>query len=224
MEKNISKNKINSKKNSKIKNYIEFYKKFIFKKHIICSAIFLILFITLLIIEFNKDIQIENVIIPSFFNSLIRHKVYAGFVIIFAGIVPYFYMPILGFLFSSELVMSIISYYQMSSSIVGLILNILGGIIASLAYSYSMAVGLYYCSLSTKRFKYNQGKGFSFLDVKRSIANIRKNEDMIDKYNKEEKKRREKIEKFNVKIDYKNIAISFFVIVVLLFIANIFLR
>lgn len=224
MEKSINKDKINDKKNSKIKDYIEFYKKFIAKKHIICSSIFLILFITLLIIGLNKDVQIENVVVPSFFNSLIRHKIYAGFVIIFAGIVPYFYMPVLGFLFSSELVMSIISYYQMSSSILGLILNIFGGVIASLAYSYSIAVGIYYCGLSTKRFKYNQGKGFSFFDVKKSIANIRKNEDMIDKYNKEEEKRREKNEKFNVKIDYKNIAISFFIIVILLFISNIFLR
>lgn len=222
MRKNI--NKKEKIGNTKVRNYIKFYKKYIGKKHIICSLIFLILFIIFLILGFNKDIQTESMIIPTFFNSFIKQKALASFIIIFAGIVPYFYMSILGLAFSSELAMAVVSYYKISSSIPGLIANIFGAILVILAYSHSIAVGIYYCSLSTKRFKYNQGRGFSFLDVKRSIANLRRNEEKIKLYNDEEEKRRKKIEEFNVKVDYKNIVISYLITVVILFIATIFIR
>lgn len=218
-----SNNNINLRK-SIVNDYSKFYKKNILKKHSICFIIFLVLFIIFLLMGFKKDINVDNIAIPSFFNSLIKQKFIAGFVLIFAGIVPYFYMSVLGFAFSSELAMTVIAYYKISSSIPGLIANIFGCLIICIAYSYAIAVGFYYCALSTKRFKYNQGRGFSFLDVKRSIANIRRDEEKVNEYNIEEEKRREKIEKFNIKVDYKNIIVSYIIIDLLLLISNIFIR
>lgn len=225
-EKKYRNGKFNDKSNNTIiKDYIGFYSKNIFKKHIVCTILFLILYIVILISTLTQNnINVDSVIVPSFFDSLIKQKVLSSFVIILAGIVPYFYMSVLGFAFVSDIVQSIVIYYVASSSVPGLIANMFGGILLIFAYAFSISIGIYYCYLSSKRFKYTQGRGFSFLDVKRSIAKIRKNEKKVNEYDKEEEEKRKKLEEYNVKIDYKNMVISFIFIFVILFISTIFLR
>ena len=144
-----------------------------------------------------------------------------SFIIIFAGITPYCFLSVLGFSAMYNIASKVAEIYVVKGSMIGLILNCVICLIASIAYSLCIASGIYYCTLSSKKFTYTQKKGFKFVDLKLSIYKLRKNEKKIAEIEEKKIKDAEKTEKLNVKVPYINLAISLIIAIVLLALTNI---
>ena len=76
------------------------------------------------------------------------------------------------------------------------------GTIYCLGASLCIAVGIYYCYLSSKKRKYYNKLGYTFDDIKASFYDLRKDQAKIDEFNKKRKEKIKENEKNNVKIPY----------------------
>lgn len=206
-----------------LKNYIDFYKKNLKKKHIISIIVCLVIFVIFLVADIKKYSGVELSIPKASYLNNLSENAMLSFIIIFAGITPYCFLPVLGFSAMYNVASKVALIYVAKGSIVGLILNCVLVLICSIAYSLCISTGIHYCSLSSKKFTYSQKKGFKFSDLKLSIYKLRKNEKKIEEL--EEKKLRdyEKAEKLNVKIPYMNLAISLIISIVILALTGIFI-
>ena len=79
----------------------------------------------------------------------------------------------------------------------------LGIIIQLFGFGMAIAAGYYYCSLSSKRFRYNQSKGYSMDDVKKNFYSATKKNEKLDKLNKKMEEKAKQKEKLNVKVPYR---------------------
>lgn len=223
VEKNIEKKKLGkgnkkvNSSNSKIKEYLEFYNSNLKRKHAICYIILMIIFfilISLYISNINtqnfSDIanDSQNLADTNIFTKILKEKIPLVAIIAFAGITPYVYIPVMGFIYSGSLADEIFSVFSKTNNNLNLILSSIGGIIQLFGIGLVIATGIYYCSMVTKRSKYNKVKQFGINDFKRRFFELTKNEKKIGEFNKKEEDEKQKREKFNVKISYKNILIS----------------
>ena len=85
--------------------------------------------------------------------------------------------------------------------------GILGGIIKVIGVGLVVAVGLYYCKLSSKKNKYYHQSGFTFNDVKLSFYDLRKNEKKVEELTKKKEERARKIQESNIKMPYGYFAV-----------------
>lgn len=206
-----------------LKNYTKFYKKNIKNKHIICTIVCIFIFFIFLISNImdiskaNENIQYVKL---SYIETL-KENLFLCFIIIFAGITPYCFLSALGFSAIYNVAIQIAIMYVSSGNIFMLVIYCLISIIISIAYSLCIATGIYYCTLSSKKFSYSQKKGFNFNDFKASIYKLRKDEEKLKLYEEKKIKEAEKIEKLNVKVPYLNLAISFSISVVILAITSL---
>ena len=236
--KNIKKENEIEKTNNKVlkilKDYYAFYKENIKKTHIIMYIISLIiLFITLnfLIssIDTNETVkqfvesggknsiqQSENVI-----KTIFTEKIPVVFLILLAGITPYFFIPILGMLVVYDLAGEIATMYTMAYGISNLMIMSFGVIVQVLGISLAITMGMFFCKISTKRFKYIQFRGFSFDDLKRGIYEIKKDEEKLKKLENKVKLKQEALEKCNVKVPYKNLVVTFCISTILVVIGTL---
>lgn len=206
-----------------IKNYIEFYKQNLKKKHLISIIVCLIVFVIFLIADIQEYSGIELSIPKESYLDNLSENAMLSFIIIFAGITPYCFLSVLGFSAMYGIASKVALIYVVKGSLVGLILNCILVLIASVAYSLCIATGIHYCSLSSKKFTYSQKKGFKFSDLKLSIYKLRKNENKIEELEEKKKLDYEKAEKLNVKIPYMNLAISLIISIVILALTGIFI-
>ena len=204
-----------------IKNYIEFYKQILKKKHVISIIVSLIVFVIFLIADIQKYSGVELSIPKSSYLDNITEHAMLSFIIIFAGITPYCFLSVLGFSAMYSIASRVAVIYAVKGSMIGLILNCVLVLIASVAYSLCIATGIHYCSLSSKKFSYTQRKGFKFSDLKLSIYKLRKNEKKIEELEEKKRKDNEKAEKLNVKVPYINFAISLAISIVMLALTSI---
>ena len=210
-----------------INAYIKFYNKNLKKKHIIVSIIMLVLFflaisLVLTNIDSLKEVlQNSQIVQNSFFTKLTHEKIPLLAVIIFAGITPFFYLPVLGIGESYLLAFEIGYKYGVNGSVFTIVFGSLGAVIQIIAVSLCIATGIYYCTQGTKKFRYNQHIGFGLKDVKKSIYEIKKDEEKLKQLQEEEMKKAEKREKLNVKIPYINLIISFVIGTIVLIIGSI---
>lgn len=209
-----------------LKDYIEFYKKNIKKKHIVCTIISMIIFVIFLvsnIIDFSGMEQINYAKNNTYLQAF-QENALLSFIIIFAGITPYFFLSIVGFTAMYNISTKVALLYLSSNSAFTLIIYCIIAFAISVAYSLCIATGLHYCTLSSKKFTYSQKKGFKFSDLKMSIYKLRKNQKKIEELEQKNKIEMEKAEKLNVKVPYLKYVISFVISVIILTLTSIVIR
>lgn len=211
--------------------FSKFYKEHLKIKHIVILIIMIILYVLFLnsritSLKVLSADEISKVLSYStgFFNSLLRDDIVLVFMIIFAGISPFLYISIIGMIASYNVALSVSLAYMAKNSIFTLILGSVGGVIQIIGYSLAIAVGIYYCGLSSKRFRYSQSSSFGFLDVKRAVYNLRKKEKEVEKIDKQKMQKELKHEKLNVKVPYKMFAYVYIVSVVIVAIGLLIVR
>ncbi len=230
-------NKINKDKENKEKIYIKytdklliFFNKDIKKKFIvllIVSVILLMLF-TNFMYNINKfdittgeltaDVN-NNLVLNRGFFEILKSKLMVLGLTLVAGVVPYFFIPVVGLVgylltTGSEVSINILGY-QGNFSVLTLIPLTLDVICISLATS----IGIYYASVSTKKFIYSGTKRFTLLDLKLQIYEIMKKEEKIEKIKNKIERRNEKQEKNNVKTKYIEMISIFGIVIIIQFIS-----
>lgn len=227
--KNEGKNKNIDKLNLKniIRSYKKYYNENLKKKHFVIFIIMIVIFFSVIGMLFSDLESIKNEIVTnqivkeSFFNNLINEKIPLLAVIIFAGITPFFFLPVLGIIGSYTLAFETISTYCIENSTLAIITGSIGSVIQLIAISLSISTGIYYCIQSTKKFRYSQQMNFGLKDVKKAIYEIRKNEEKLKQLEIKETKKAEEREKLNVKIPYINLIVSFVISALILIIGAV---
>ena len=205
-----------------INNYWKFYKENLKVKHVVCTVIFVLLFVIFLvnnIADFSKlaELQYEKI---SYFDKL-KENLLLSFVIIFAGITPYVFLSVLGFSVGYNVAVDIALEYVSSHNSLLLIVHCIIALVIAVSYSLSIATGIYYCTLSTRKRKYSQRKNYSFNDVKIAIYRLRKNEEKVQALENKKKEKKEKIDKLNVNVPYRYFFISYVITVIMLIVTTL---
>ncbi|MEG2348877.1 MAG: hypothetical protein RSB67_04455 [Clostridia bacterium] len=211
-----NKNKNGSKLFDILKNYYSFYRENLKKKHIVLYVIILILFfifLSILLSQVNFDTILKEVGKNTMDNnsifSMIKEKIFIIFLIVFAGITPYVYIPVIGVLSSYTFALSIVSVFGVNNSTFNLVFMCIGAIMQIFGFALAISTGIYYCKISTKKFKYSQSRSFGINDVKKAVYEIRKNNAKVEKIEKLQKEKIENQNKLNVKVPYSKLVISF---------------
>ena len=214
-----SKNKLNKKdentnvsdnKSSKfdIKNimigYFKFYKEKLMRKHIIVYIICLA----------------SNGV----FSLIITKKIPLIFMIILAGIAPYFFIPVIGIASSYSLACDIVTNFNVLTGKASVIPMCIGAIIQLIAVGLSVATGIQYCLLSTKRWRYSRNQDYSMLDFKRTFYEATGNKKKLKEVAKKKEEKTAKNEKNNVTVPYGYFVISFLISTVIIAIGTIISR
>lgn len=190
-----------------IKHYLTFYKKNLRKKHIVVYILSLVVF-TFFMVNFISNLsetnkflaQMDNVKeTTNIFSTIIKEKIPLVFLLIFSGITPFIYIPVIGIVGYPY----ILSVELINMSTLNMIISTIGGVIQLFGISLAISAGIYYCTNSTKRFRYDQTSTFGIDDVKLQIYEATKKEDKLNKLKDKKQAKLEKREKLNVKIEYK---------------------
>lgn len=217
--------KENSKLLDILKSYYSFYKKNLRRKHIVIYVLSLIVF-AFCLITFMNNIDTINQLLSevrnykmdtNVFSILIKQKIPVIFLLIFSGITPFIFIPIIGIIgFPYILATSI-----MNMSVINFVISCIGAIVQIFFVSLAIASGIYYCSQSTKKFRYNNYSTFGLDDVKKQIYESTKKEEKLKKVEEKMAKKSEKLQKLNVKIEYKALIITFVISTLVVCIASI---
>ena len=214
-----------------LKEYISFYNKNLKFKHIVSAILMVIVFAICLKISLSTtaNLSAENIeelkqSQISFFNAVIKEKIPLNFLIIFAGISPFLYISVIGIFSPYNLAISAATSYAINGNEFLVVIMCLGALIQIIGLSLSVATGMYYCSLSTKKYRYSQTISFGYKDVKKAIYEIRKDEKKVKQIDEEKRKKAEKREKLNVKVPYKMFVISFLIATIITIIGTIVLK
>lgn len=246
-----SKNKLNKKdenanvsanKSSKfgIKNimigYFKFYKEKLMRKHIIIYIICLVVFfvmIAALISKINSTPNIAELAQKAkevseasngVFSLIITKKIPLIFMIILAGIAPYFFIPVIGIASSYSLACDIVTNFNVLTGKASVIPMCIGAIIQLIAVGLSVATGIQYCLLSTRRWRYSRSQDYSMLDFKRTFYEATGNKKKLKEVAKKKEEKTAKNEKNNVTVPYGYFVISFLISTVIIAIGTIISR
>lgn len=195
-----------------LRNYFAFYNKNLRKKHIVLYIISLLIF-AFFMITFIKNLTEVNQFLSevktasektNIFMTVLKGRIPLIAIIVASGITPYIYIPLIAiagfpYLLATEL---------MNLSTINMIIACIGSVIQIFGVSLAVAAGIYYCTSSTKKFRYNQSITFGIDDVKKQIYETTKKEDKLNKLNDKMKNKSDKREKLNVKIEYKALVIT----------------
>lgn len=229
----IKKDKVVRKKGKKypkfIQEFIEFYKENLRKKHIIVYVIslviffiFLAMFISSIDVQTSLETVIENTSEKAnLFSTIIKQTIPSVFLIVFSGITPFIYLPVIGFLYPYILASDIAESFLMTTHSSSVIFMTLGGIIQIFGIALAMVAGFYYCSFSSKKFRYSQRSSFGMYNVKKQIYQIKKDEEKIAKLEEEKRKKDEKMESLNVQVPYKKLFVTFIVALLIAIIGTV---
>ena len=195
-----------------LKEYFSFYNKNLRRKHIVIYILSLIVFTMLMIVliqnldEINQITAGENIIKShsNIFMTILTEKIPLTFLIVFSGLAPFAYIPLIGiFAYPYILVIQLINM-----SVINMVLACIGSVIQIFGISLAISAGIYYCKLSSKRYRYNESATFGLDDVKLQFYESTKRIEKLDKLKNKIEVKREKKEKLNVKIEYKNLMIT----------------
>lgn len=216
-----------------IKDYFKFYKQKLMRKHIITYIICLIVFFVVIawliskinstpnIAELAENAKIINENSKGVFSLIISKKIPLIFMIIFAGIAPYFFIPVLGIGASYSLAVDIVTNFNVLTGKSSVIPMCIGAIIELIAVSLAIATGIEYCILSTKKWRYSRNQDYSMIDFKRTLYEATNNKKKLNAINKRKQERDAKNEKNNVKIPYVYLLTSFVISVIVIAIGTI---
>ena len=186
-----------------------FIKEHILKKFMILAIagiIGVILIISTLYLSTTNIGKGDEIAKASSLFYVVKEKAIILLLILFAGWVPYFYIPAVSyiayiFMLSGDIVLNM----QENGALLALFTNTLPAVIDIITTSVIVAIGIYMCNYSSKKYKYAQRKSFSFLDVKIQFYEMTKNEEKYNQLVEKKEKRIEDMKKNDVKIDYKQI-------------------
>ncbi|MDD2376647.1 MAG: hypothetical protein PHD15_02695 [Clostridia bacterium] len=195
-----------------LKKYFSFYNKNLRKKHIIVFILSLVFFTVFMTNFINNLDQLNQLLTElsstqeqsNIFMTIVKEKIPLVFLFIFSGITPYAFIPVVG----------IIGYpYILATEIINMsgfnmVLACIGSIIQIFGVSLAIAAGIYYCTCSSKKFRYSQSITFGLDDVKQQIYETTKNEVKLNKIKEKRQIKKEKREKLNIKIEYKGLIIT----------------
>ena len=216
-----------------IKDYFKFYKQKLMRKHIITYIICLILFFVIIawliskinstpnIAELAQNAKIISENSKGVFYLIISKKIPLIFMIIFAGIAPYFFIPVLGIGASYSLAVDIVTNFNVLTGKSSVIPMCIGAIIELIAVSLAIATGIEYCILSTKKWRYSRNQDYSMIDFKRTLYEATNNKKNLNEINKRKQEKDAKNEKNNVKIPYVYLFTSFVISVIVIAIGTI---
>lgn len=216
-----------------IKEYFKFYKQKLMKKHIIVYIICLVVFFVMiasLISKINATPNISELAqnakeisenSQGVFSLIISKKLPLIFMIIFAGIAPYFFIPVIGIGTAYGLAVDIVTNFNVLTGKSSVIPMCIGVIIELIAVSLSVATGIEYCILSTKKWRYSRNQDYSMLDFKRTLYEATNNKKKLKEITKKKEEKNKKNEKNNVKIPYLHLVISFVISMIIIAIGTI---
>lgn len=227
--------KSKNKFQEKMGEYFLYYKTNIKRKHLIVYIVsLLILFLMLNLFLSRTDVNtsmkvateggtqvVQTMSWTQIGSALLKDKIPTVFLCVFAGITPFVYLSGIAFLYPYLLASNIATVYASSMQVGSIIVIVIGCIIQLIGISLAMATGFYYCSLSSKKFRYSQGKSFGSFNVKRQYYEMRREEEKLNALLEKEKAKQEKNEKLNVKVPYLNMAISFVISTIIVVIGTI---
>ncbi len=213
VNKNSTKKSVNLKLEMNKKNIIEefksFYTKNLKKLNIIMTIICIILYVGSFITNMmavSGEVTLNSQVAPQSLKDQIEYMFFLDLIVVIAGITPYFYISIFGvsqaILIVNDMVLRHIYGISMTSTL------FIGGFVQILGIAYCVAAGLYMCNLSTKKNKYYHQSDFNFSDIKRHVYEIKKDEKKLEEIEKQKVAKAKEMEKYNVKIPYKNMAIG----------------
>lgn len=203
-----------------LNKYFEFYKKTLMRKHIVIYIICLAIFfasIAFFISKLNSTPNISELLenakkiaeTQKGLGSLLFEKIMLILLIIFAGSVPYFFIPVIGIGVPYSLAVNIYSNFNVLTGKGSIIPMCIGSIIELFAVGLAIATGIEYCLLATKKWKYSRNKEYSMLDLKKTFFEATKNKKKLKATIDKKNAKAEKNEKNNVKIPYMYFAVSF---------------
>ena len=187
-------------------NLFTFYKDHIALIHLIVfiigAALFVVTFFSTFIKIKNGQTVIDGTTTTKSVLDMLKEDALISFVIIFAGITPYCFLSVIGLI---QILLNVQQYALryalgngfMLTSFLGILLQVIG-------ITLCVAVGLYYCRLSTKKRKYYNQSGFGLDDIKASIYDLRKDENKLKELQQKREEKARKIQEANVKIPYFN--------------------
>ena len=216
-----------------LKDYFKFYKTNLMKKHIIiyiiCLAVFF-LFIATFISRINSTPNIAELAenakkisenSEGIFLLILKRKIPLLFMIVFAGIVPYLFVPVMGIGSSYYLALDIVTNFNVLTGKSSVIPMCIGAIIQLIAVSLSVASGIKYTLISTKRWKYSRNQDYSILDFKMRLYEATNNKNKLKKAAKKKEEKLDKNEKNNVKVPYMYFLISLLLSVLIISIGTL---
>lgn len=246
-----SKNKLNKKdengnvsdnKSSKfdikniMKGYFKFYKEKLMRKHIIiyiiCLVVFFVMIATLIskinstpnIVELAQKAKEVSDASNGVFSLIITKKIPLIFMIMLAGIAPYFFIPVIGIASAYSLACDIVTNFNVLTGKASVIPMCIGAIIQLIAVGLSVATGIQYCLLSTRRWRYSRNQDYSMLDFKRTFYEATDNKKKLKEVARKKEEKAAKNEKNNVTVPYGYFVISFLISVVIIAIGTIISR
>lgn len=215
VQKNINSNKtkgetkfkVNIKGNKDVKmELLDFYNQKIKKMHIVLLIITVILFAISFYTTFSAiragNYTLSEGIVAQGFVDTLKENVLLDLVIIIAGITPYCFLSIIGVAQAIMAVNGLGISYALGNSF--LFTSFIGGIIQMIGISLCVAIGIYFCRLSTKKNKYYHHSDFGMDDIKLQLYEIRKDEKKLEELTKKKEEKAKKIEECNIKIPYLN--------------------
>ena len=242
MKKNIKQNvsKDNLKTNNKgndikyiLIDYFNFYKKNLMKKHIIVFILCLIIFFIMLSSFVSKVNSAPNIAelaenakkisenTSSIYSVILSKKFPLVFLIILAGMVPYLFIPVIGIAMSYNLALDIATNFNVLTGKSSVIFMSIGAIIELIAISLSVSAGIYYCIISTKKWRYSKSKDYSMLDFKKTLYEATNNKKKLNEVKKKKEEKNKKNEKNNVKVPYLYLIITLLISAIIIFIGTI---
>lgn len=157
----------------------------------------------------------------SIFSLIFMKKIPLIFMTILAGIAPYFFIPVIGIAYSYSLACDIVTNFNVLTGNASIIPMCIGAILQLIAVGLSVATGIQYCLLSTKRWRYSRNQDYSMIDFKRTFYEATGNKKKLKEITKKKEEKAAKNEKNNVTIPYGYFVISFLISVVIIAIGTI---
>lgn len=219
-----------------MRGYFKFYKEKLMRKHIIvyiiCLVVFFVMIATLIskinstpnIAELAQKAKEVSEASNGVFSLIITKKIPLIFMIILAGIAPYFFIPVIGIASSYSLACDIVTNFNVLTGKASVIPMCIGAIIQLIAVGLSVATGIQYCLLSTKRWRYSRNQDYSMIDFKRTFYEATDNKKKLKEITKKKEEKAAKNEKNNVTVPYGYFVISFLISTVIIAIGTIISR
>lgn len=219
-----------------MKGYLKFYREKLMRKHIIiyiiCLVVFFVMIATLIskinstpdIAELAQKAKEVSESSKNIFSLIFMKKIPLIFMIILAGIAPYFFIPVIGIAYSYSLACDIVTNFNVLTGKASVIPMCIGAILQLIAVGLSVATGIQYCLLSTKRWRYSRNQDYSMIDFKRTFYEATGNKKKLKEIIKKKEEKAAKNEKNNVTVPYGYLVISFLISTVIIAIGTIISR
>lgn len=203
-------NKKKFKKKEYINEIIEFFNKRLKKKTLILMFIMIIfsaLFI-MTIIKMNLRLNNEGIHLDSKITllSFFMNKTIILLMTMFAGTVPFIYLPVMAGFFYMYQTLIDSSYIVLNRGFfLGSILICIPLLIDIISISLTVAIGIYLCKTNTNKYIISQQRNMNFNKLMLNLHQITKNKEKEKKIQNKIDDKEKKIQNLEVKTNYKQI-------------------